>query len=464
MMRTRKNRCAMALLLALTCTGVLHAANIDGKHLLLQAQQEVSSIEVEARTADAALLKLKLRRIEVFTADAQILLVTGEGRETRLPRPATRYFAVRNDTDDTHGLIAVHADNRIEGMIQHRGQYQRLHLAGDDLRLELLDSKADPGRRFQCGNDSIGDAQYRADVSAPTIKAVVAEPAALLATRTARIAIDSDEEFLTRFGGNATTATNYVGNLIGYISTIYDAQVNTNMQVSFLRLWTPATDPWVQTSAGCLMLETGKYWNDNQAGTSRTLMHFLSGKASLSGIAWIGVLCSGGFSTSPQQIGLTCPPLVTATNANYGGAYGVTSGISGSFNPGSPSPAWDVYAVAHEIGHNFNSPHTHCYAGLNGNASSIDQCHVESGASCYAGATSLPGAGSATGTIMSYCHLRSGGFNNIALTLGNGHAFGIEPQRVPTRMAAHAQSAATSSPSCLALQGGSVNVFKNGLE
>ena len=40
------------------------------------------------------------------------------------------------------------------------------------------------------------------------------------------------------------------------------------------------------------------------------------------------------------------------------------------------------------MGHNFGSPHSHCYNGLEGNASAIDQCYgSESG--CYAGATSL---------------------------------------------------------------------------
>jgi len=67
----------------------------------------------------------------------------------------------------------------------------------------------------------------------------------------------------------------------------------------------------------------------------------------------------------------------------------------------------DVLVVGHEIGHNFGSPHTHCYSPP------IDNCYnAESG--CYSGATSCPAASTingvpnVTGTLMSYCHLLGG--------------------------------------------------------
>lgn len=50
---------------------------------------------------------------------------------------------------------------------------------------------------------------------------------------------------------------------------------------------------------------------------------------------------------------------------------------------------------------------------------------------------------------MSYCHQRAGGFSNIGLTLGQGHPFGVAPDRVPTRMRQHVQSRANAT--CLAI-------------
>jgi len=85
----------------------------------------------------------------------------------------------------------------------------------------------------------------------------------------------------------------------------------------------------------------------------------------------------------------------------------------------------------------------------------VDQCYSgEPG--CYSGATSLPcpAGNSGCGTIMSYCHLRSGGFNNISLTFGTGHPWGVLPQRVPDRMRTHVEAVASFAPSCLARIGG----------
>jgi len=106
--------------------------------------------------------------------------------------------------------------------------------------------------------------------------------------------------------------------------------------------------------------------------------------------------------------------------------------------------------VSHEIGHNFNSPHTHCYNNIGGSSSPVDQCRSgESG--CYAGTQTLPGpSGVGSGTIMSYCHLLSGGYSNISLKFGTGHLYGVMPGRVPSRMRSYVAAVATSNPACLA--------------
>ena len=223
------------------------------------------------------------------------------------------------------------------------------------------------------------------------------------AAHTGRLAIESDFEFYQLFN-NATTATTYVGNLVGYASTIYAAELGTALVVQSLSLWQTSGDPWTQTSTTCSLFEFGKYWNQNRTDVSRTTAHFLSGKPSGGGVAWLNALCLGSFNSGGAA---SCPGL-GAESTPWGGGYGYTGNLFGTFNVNSPSVVWDIYAFSHELGHNFGSPHTHCYAGIGGNASPIDQCYgSESG--CYSGATSTPGpAGSGSGTIMSYCHLRSG--------------------------------------------------------
>src|SRR5207253_8420266 len=61
----------------------------------------------------------------------------------------------------------------------------------------------------------------------------------------------------------------------------------------------------------------------------------------------------------------------------------------------------------HELGHNFGTPHTHCYSPP------LDKC-FSGEAGCYSGPVVA-----SRGTIMSYCHLLAGGLSNIDLVFGD---------------------------------------------
>jgi hypothetical protein len=256
-----------------------------------------------------------------------------------------------------------------------------------------------------------------------------------------------------------TAATSYVAGLIGYASIVYSDEISTSLVMQSLSLWTTSSDPWTQFGPLCSLYEFGRYWNENHSGAPRTVAHFLSGKPNGAGIAWIGVLCLGAFDVDTAA----CPGMMPQIG-NYGGAYGYTGDVDGDFDPENPNVIWDIYAFTHEIGHNFNSPHTHCYKNIGGNANPVDACTTdECSAECNCGSSSLPGpAAAGSGTIMSYCHLLTGGYSNITLTFGTGHSFGVAPERVPSRMSSHVASAAAFNPSCLALVTNSL--FSDGFE
>jgi hypothetical protein len=411
--------------------------------------------------------RLELERFSVFEPGAVVTIHGDGGRVERRPAPDHAFFrGTVAGSPGSRAFLVVRESGALRGLVTTaKGVTMLAGEAGGvpgtrELAATELHGLSGPG--FECG--AAGHELDLADlIEAKPGSAGAPVPFGNL-SYTARVAIETDFEYLGKFGGSTTAATDYAGDLIGFASTIYDGEIATNLTIPTLSLWTTAADPWAQTTSTCGFFEFGKYWNTNHGGTSRTLAHFLSGKSSNSGIGWIGVLCSGSFSYTTHQAPNPDPCPSLADNDTYGGGYGFTSGIDGNFDPDNPTVLWDIVAVAHEIGHNFNSPHTHCYANIGGNASTVDACFAgECGNSgCYCGSTSLPG-GAGSGTIMSYCHLLAGGLSNLSLNFGTGHPFGTVPQRVPDRMRAHVESRAASNPSCLERIDGSV-IFENGFE
>jgi hypothetical protein len=419
-----------------------------GSRLRLESVQVTDTGETRA---------LSLERFQVF-ADGATITVHGDAGDRVLPAPANAYF--RGEVEGKPGSRAFLArleDGRAQGMIEEDGT---IYLIGDDsapakalgdpLEMHRVDAallKSSRAEGFNCGEDQLPKGPGAKPVLDFTAAAAApAEPVdKAVAAHTAKVAIETDFEFYAIFN-NATTATNYIANLIGYSSTIYTSEINTALTVQSVSLWSTSNDPWTQTSTLCGLFEFGKYWNQFKTGVPRTTAHFMSGRNLGGGIAWLGVLCGGSFNTGGT---VSCPGL-GAESTPWGGAYGFTASLTGGFNVNSPSAVWDIISVSHEIGHNFNSPHTHCYAGIGGNASPIDQCWSgESG--CYSGTTSLPGpAGAGSGTLMSYCHQLSGGYSNISLNFGTGHPYGVQPGREAAQMSGYVSSVASVNPACLA--------------
>jgi hypothetical protein len=403
--------------------------------------------------------ELVLERVRVFADDARVVIHRPGGDEV-LPPPDNVYLrGTVAGLDGTRAMLTVRAGGQVRGLVAGRGRYWLIASSAfteSTARLVIRRVDTDPqmkqGRSYACGTDML-PVQGDAELASTTGFRPVGTAAPAKASYTARVAIETDYEYYQLFG-NTTDATDYAGDIISYASGVYDAEVDTSMIVSHVSLWPTNTDPWTQTSSACLLMQYGRYWNTNNTGVTRTITHYMSGKSTGGGIAWVGVLCRGGFSASLSSMGMSCSGLTPDTDA-YGGGYGYSGSLSGSFDINNPQVVWDLVAVTHEIGHNFSSPHTHCYAGIGGNANPVDGCYAgECGQSgCYCSTPTLPCAtpGAGCGTLMSYCHLLSGGLGNLSYTFGDGHPWGVAPERVPDRMNSHVVSTASSNPSCLQL-------------
>ena len=437
----------LAPLLLLAAAKAFAATSVDAATFLHQTDRYADGVRVTGVQADGTTITLDLRRFEVFARNVQLVADDGRGNVQHLPRPLTRYYTGQVAGTGGAVFLAVEPDGRARGIVDRDGAAASIDGgAGRALRLVTIDMstpRADGG--FRCDSDDLAQARDIVERARTESPPVAAAPAGVTRPYRARAAIETDYEFFQKFN-DAPRAIAYVGDVIGYASTKYLAEIDTRLEVAYVRLWTSAADPWTnEQSSNCALYEFGQYWNANMSGVSRSFAHMLSARQTSGGSAWIGALCSAPFSVAISSGACN----FGSGTLNAGGDYGYTGRLSGTFDAGSPQVIWDVEAPSHEIGHNFDSPHTHCYNGVGGNPDPIDRCY-NGQVGCYSGATSLPGpSGQGSGTIMSYCHLLSGGMSNISMSFGTGHAYGTAPERVATRMRNYVANLVQTNPACV---------------
>ncbi|MFN2378238.1 MAG: M12 family metallo-peptidase [Candidatus Binatia bacterium] len=383
---------------------------------------------------------LELERYDVWREGA-IIEVDGQ----KVGIPDTRYFRgkVRGE-EGSVAMVSVRSSGEVQGLVQKDGRTWLVGKGRNQRSLKSRKADEEPLAPFECGVEhsfSAAEKLGATDEAPATLSNTV-----LNSPYVANIAIETDYEYYARFG-NTQNALDYMADIIGYSDLTYSREVNTDMQIGFARLWTTgaANDPWNATSdTSSALTELRNYWNANMTSVKRTVVQMLSGKGLGGGIAWLGVLCNNYSSPgNSYDYGLSAS---LGTNFIWDGDQ--------SHNP-SNIP-WDIVVVQHEIGHNFNSPHAHDYCNIGGSALPIDNCW----SGCQSGATvALPSCSSPTphfttgggsGTIMSYCHQRSGGYGNIAMTFGENHTCGTLPGRQADRMTAHVVARAQSYPTCFA--------------
>lgn len=208
---------------------------------------------------------------------------------------------------------------------------------------------------------------------------------------------ESDYALYTKLGSNVTAVENYLASMFNELSSVY-ASIEVPLVFHSSLIWT-TTDIYASNSNTSTMLSTLR---SSRTGITADLVHLLSGR-SLGGIAYLNALCG----TSK---------------------YGV-SGSQGGDPSTLPKSSFTLIVVAHEIGHNLGSHHTHNCV-WNGNNTRIDNCGGEAGyteGSCdNPNDPFLP----TTGTIMSYCHLIYG--------VGSDYQF---HEQVATRIKSYVNSA-----------------------
>lgn len=319
-----------------------------------------------------------LEEFDVFTPDARINAMTESG-EVSLPRPTSKVYRGRSTDGSADAVLGVNG-GAVQLLLNFSGEtHVVLPMEEEGGRLVMTKSAAlrPPSVETPCATDLVPE--NRAFLEQwPEFEQRMSESVATTTILDADLMLDVNQSLYTGpFGSSTVNATNYMNLLIGAVSAIYLRDVNVRLRISSLTIWTSA-DPFSATNSSGQLNNYRNWCNTNRTGVSRDLAHlFANGNVTnYGGIAYLDVLCDGQFG------------------------YGVSNIYTGVTFP-TASYQWDINVTAHELGHNFASNHTHCFSPP------IDMCYG-SEPGCYSG-PSVP----VNGTIMSYCHLTSGGITMV---------------------------------------------------
>jgi hypothetical protein len=334
--------------------------------------EKQNTLKVEIPLSGGNKADVVLKRFDILTSDAKLIVKEGEAEtEADIKNILTAYtgtiegmensFVTLNfSVNGVSGIVVTSSDRYVLGKSEALNGY-----------ILYQNSKTKVHSDFVCGSEDMPVPPHIQQMM-NNIGAHGHEHRGGNALLSANVALDIDYTTFIRFG-SIQNATAYALGLMTSVSALYVREMNVKLTVSYSRVWT-TNDPYTGTTSNSILNQFRSQWNSTQQGVNRTIAHLISTRAGgLGGIAWVGVLCDGFVN---------------------GFGYGF-SNTNGGYNV-LPTYSWDVDVVAHEIGHNFGSPHTHSCTWPGG---PIDSCYAVEG-NCYNGP-----AISRVGTIMSYCHL-----------------------------------------------------------
>ena len=189
------------------------------------------------------------------------------------------------------------------------------------------------------------------------------------------------------FGSSVTNLENWLADIFNEVSILY-ANESIPIAISETFVWTSSSNPLDTTSNTFQALRA--FAHSRQNNYNGRLAHYISTRPLGGGVAQVDALCD---TYSPSG----------------SGPYGVSASLKIPVVP-FPTYSWNVLVIAHELGHNFGSRHSHdCVWDIDNDGIAMERIDDCSRGSCYDSLNVvIPPNG---GTIMSYCHLNSVGIN-----------------------------------------------------
>ncbi len=387
--------------------GQLLTLNLGNLKSLYQGGPDALEIELPIGTGKP--LKLELVKHQLLTED--FTLVTSDSEQPQPYQPGVYYRGVVNGDANSFAAISIFEDEIIGVLGTEKDGNMVLGRADGTAKsanyVFYKDSDLLLDNNFECGASEEPVSEGKDDHSDGNEKVA----------KCVRAYLEAEYDLVTEKGG-ATGATNFLTGLFNAVAAAYQQEAIT-AYVSQIYTWTtPDSYPTNSTSSALTSFRSARpsFNGDVAALISR-------GAPTGGGIAWVDALC---------------------TSYAYSYCY-----IYSTYN-NFPTYSWSVNVIAHEMGHNLGSPHTHACA-WNGNNTAIDGCGPTAGAN-----EGCSGPIPTKGTMMSYCHL----LNGVGIDFNLG--FGPQPGDKIRSEVSGASCLVVCASQCLTVTASGTNVSCNG--
>lgn len=336
---------------------------------------------------------LQLEQFSPVTPDFRIGRTGKDGYKEEEYKPNLRTYRVRGAFEgggtEASGTVVFMAEGvwatfRIDGEMFDCAPVKD-GKKGQHALFALSDYKE--SRAFSCGVETDEPANHLHKKIHPWTEA--RSEARSSVTSCLELALDIDYYTYQQFGNACYDAVEWSLALAAGVNSVYLNELDdlVTLGVTYVHVWeTPDPFAGITGNAGSMLNAFRLEWisNPDLNGIERDLVHLLTRRpdTGTGGIAYLDVLCS----------------------SSYGAGFSANLTSTSTYNITSYS--WNLFVVAHELGHNFGSNHTH-WCGWPGGP--IDHCYYYEG-TCGGDDTPVP----SVGTIMSYCHAIAGGSIDLA--------------------------------------------------
>jgi hypothetical protein len=326
---------------------------------------------------EGKIMTLELERFNPLSNAFQVTVATAGGKTVNYPYEEGLFFRgkIKNDNksfagisffrDEVAGVIADGKSNISIGAVKQNGV-----AANDYLIYRNIDANLPTTINCSTDNADPVSIQYQKPVQNLNTNAVGCP---------VDIYVEADFATYTSNGNNISKTVNFVATIMNAVAIVY-LNENITLQLREVKVWT-VSDPYTGIPDAKAILK--EFRNNMAGGFNGDLASFFSTRpmaGGVNGIATVGALCN-------PDISFRCS-------------------VVGTLNSSIPTEDRNTYMVAHELGHNCGSLHTHNCSWVGG---ALDNCSPPEG-TCAPGPAPVNG-----GTIMSYC----------SINLANG--FGKQP-------------------------------------